>query len=109
MAKIVIEGSITPAAGLARGERREVQDSKEVRAYVAKGFANVVDEESGEVEAAPLPDPIKPPAKNASTEKWAEFVGEHTDIEVAGKDREELQAAYDDFVARSGAPAADES
>ena len=70
MAKITIEGSLTPSARLARGERREVQDSDEVRKFIADGFAVVVDEETGEVEPAPLPEAPKPPAKNASKDDW---------------------------------------
>ena len=49
MTHITIEGSLTPAAGLARGERRTVQDTPEVRAYVAKGFAVIVDPFEDEV------------------------------------------------------------
>ncbi|QGH75273.1 hypothetical protein I5G61_gp25 [Mycobacterium phage Quesadilla] len=109
MAKITIEGSLTPAAGLARGERRTVQDSKEVRDYVRRGFAVVVDEETGEVEETPLPEPVKAPAKSASAEKWREFLGEQEIEHDPDANREELIEAYERHVATSGAPAADES
>lgn len=107
MAKITIEGSLTPAAGLARGERREVTDSKEVRRYVERGFAVVVDEETGEAEAAPLPEAKKAPAKNAKRDDWAEFLADNTDIVTEGKDREVLQAEYDEWLKVNSAPAAD--
>ncbi|AYD82020.1 hypothetical protein I5G60_gp25 [Mycobacterium phage Saguaro] len=105
MAKITIEGSLTPAAGLARGERREVQDSAEVREYVRRGFAVVVDEESGQPEPAPLPEPVSPPARNASRDDWAEWLAEHTDVVTEGKDRGELIESYDAWQARHDRPA----
>lgn len=109
MAKITIEGSLTPAAGLARGERREVQDSKEVRDYVRRGFAVVISEE-GEPEPAPLPEPAKAPAKSASAEKWREFLADNEIEADPDANREELIEAYERHVAASGAPAAtDES
>jgi hypothetical protein len=107
MAKITIEGSLTPAAGLARGERREVQDSKEVRRYVERGFAVIVDQETGEAEPAPLPEPVKAPAKSASAEKWREFLGDQGIEHDADANREELIEAYERHVATSGVPAAD--
>lgn len=99
MAQITIEGSITPAAGLARGERRTVQDTPKVRAYVAKGFAIIVDEPE-----TPAAEPdtdltpyttATPPRRNASREDWAEFLAARTDIVTEGRDRDELIAAWD--------------
>lgn len=107
MAKITIEGSLSPSAKLPRGERIEVQDSPEVRRYVAKGFAVVVDEETGATEAPPLPDPVKAPSKGASRDDWAEFVAEHTDVVTEGKTRDELVAAYEEWLTTHDAPAED--
>lgn len=108
MAKITIEGSITPAAGLARGERREVQDSDEVRRYVELGFANVVDDE-GHIEPAPLPEPVKPPAKSASRSDWAEFLGEYTDVPVTDdRTRDELVGDFEVWSETHDLPAAED-
>ncbi|MBV9871739.1 MAG: hypothetical protein JO214_14055 [Frankiaceae bacterium] len=108
MAKITIEGSLTPSARLARGERRDVQDSDEVRKFVADGFAVVVNEETGEVEAPPAPEPAKPPAKSASRDDWAEFLAEHTDVVTEGRTRDQLVGDYEVWLETHDAPAADE-
>ena len=105
MAKITIKGSLTPSARLARGERQSVEDSPEVRAFVAKGFAVVVDEETGEPEPAPLPEVKPAPKRNASRDDWAEWLAEETDIVTEGKDRDELIAEYDEWVKTHDAPA----
>jgi hypothetical protein len=104
MAEITIEGSISPAAGLARGERRTVQDSKAVRTYVRLGFANVVDEETGEPEPSPLPEPVKAPSRGASREDWAEFLATETDIVTEGKGRDVLVDEYDEWLKTHSAP-----
>lgn len=98
MATITIEGSLTPSADLPRGERRKVQDSDDVREFVRKGFAVIVDSD-GEPEPAPAPEPVKAPAKSASREDWAEFLAKHTDIVTEGKDRGDLLAEYDVWLA----------
>lgn len=108
MAKITIEGSLTPSARLARGERLEVQDSDEVRKFIADGFAvEVTNVETGETAPAPLPEPVKAPAKSASAEKWREFLSEHDIAHDPDATRDELVDAYEAHVAASGAPAAD--
>lgn len=73
MATIEIEGSLTPASDLPRGERRKVQDSAAVRKFVADGYAVVVGED-GEPEPAPLPDAPTAPARNGSTDAWRDFL-----------------------------------
>ncbi|QFP94641.1 hypothetical protein I5G59_gp21 [Mycobacterium phage LilMcDreamy] len=99
MAKITIKGSLSPAAGLARDEVRTVQDSPEVRAYVAAGFADIVDEETGETEPPVLPDPPKAPAKSASRADWAKFLGEQgydvPDEDAPGGKRDDLVEAWE--------------
>ncbi|QPX62137.1 hypothetical protein PBI_INDLOVU_22 [Mycobacterium phage Indlovu] len=103
MAKITIEGSLTPSARLARGERLEVQDSDEVRKFVADGFAVVVDAETGEAEPTPLPEAPKAPAKSASREKWVEFADGQDGFEYdADATRDEIAEAWAAHVARGG-------
>ena len=106
MATITIEGSLTPSSDLPRGQRRRVQDSAEVREFVRKGFAVVVDEE-GEQEPAPLPEPAKAPNKSASREDWAEFLAEHTDVVTEGRTRDQLVGDYEVWLETHDAPAAD--
>src|SRR5690349_24818982 len=104
MAKIVIEGSLTPSARLARGERLEVQDSDEVRKFIADGFAvEVIDVETGETEPAPLPEPPKAPGKSASKEKWVEFAAGQEGFEYdPDATRDEIAEAWERHVASGG-------
>lgn len=107
--KLVIEGSITPSAFLARGERATVRDDDaQVQSLIRQGFVNVVDEETGEVEPTPLPEPLPAPKRNASRDDWAEWLAEHTDVVTEGKDRDQLLADYDDWQARNDAPTEDD-
>lgn len=104
MATITIEGSLTPASNLPRGERRVVADTTDARRYVAKGYAVVVDEDDAPV---PAPDPFgqpvtdeDAPARNASRDDWAEFLARHPHGFVTdGKNREQLIAEWDDYLA----------
>ncbi|URC18129.1 hypothetical protein SEA_ZENTENO07_28 [Mycobacterium phage Zenteno07] len=107
MAKIVIEGSLSPSAYLARGERREVQDDARVQNLIRGGYVNVISSE-GEVEPAPLPEPVPAPKRNASRDDWAEWLAEHTDVVTEGKDRDQLLADYDEWQSRNDAPSADD-
>ncbi|APQ42284.1 hypothetical protein PBI_RICH_23 [Mycobacterium phage Rich] len=101
MAQITIEGSISPAAGLARGERRTVQDTPDVRAFVAKGFAVIVDERTetereADEQAEFARDALGVPARNASRDDWAEFLAQHPGGFVTeGKNRDQLIAEWD--------------
>ncbi|QHB37329.1 hypothetical protein I5G58_gp027 [Mycobacterium phage BirdsNest] len=106
MAKVTIEGSLSPSAYLARGERREVQRDEHVENLIRLGFVNVVDED-GDVEPAPLPEPVKAPSKSASRDDWAEFLAKYTDIVTEGKNRDALQAEYDEWLETHDLPAAD--
>lgn len=106
MAKVTIEGSLSPSTYLARGERREVQRDQHVDALIAGGYVNVISEE-GEVEPTPLPEPAKAPAKSAGREAWAGWLAEHTDIVTEGKNRDALAAEYEDWLATHDAPAAE--
>jgi|SRR5690349_12460689 len=104
MAKITIEGSLTPSARLARGERLEVQDSDEVRKFIADGFAvEVTNVETGETAPAPLPEPVKAPAKSASKEKWVEFADAQEGFEYdPDATRDEIAEAWDRHVSQGG-------
>lgn len=107
MAKIVIEGSLSPSAYLARGERREVQDDARVQNLIRGGYVNVISSD-GEPEPAPLPEPVPAPKRNASRDDWAEWLAEHTDVVTEGKDRDALLADYDEWVKTHDAPATEE-
>jgi len=109
MAKVTIEGSISPSARLARGERIEVQRTERIDKLIAKGFAVVVDAKTGEPEESPLPEAKKAPAKSASQKAWVDFLTEETDIEVEGKTRDQLADEYDEYLKTHDAPASDES
>lgn len=104
MAEITIEGSISPAAGLARGERRTVRDSDAVRLYVAQGFAVVVNEKTGETEPPPAPELVDVPSKGGSREDWAEFLAEHTDVVTEGRTRDQLVGDYEVWLETHDAP-----
>ena len=104
MATITIEGSISPAGGLARGERRTVQDTPEVREYVRKGFAVGVADERTDIEreadeqAEIARDALGVPARNASRDDWAEFLAAHPGGFVTeGKNRDQLIAEWDAY------------
>jgi hypothetical protein len=106
MATITIEGSLSPASDLPRGERRRVQDGKAVRKLVADGFAVIVDQD-GEPEPAPAPEAVKAPAKSASRDDWAEFLAEHTDVVTEDRTRDQLVGDYEVWLETHDAPAAD--
>ena len=107
MATITIEGSLTPSSDLPRGQRRRVHDSDEVREFVRRGFAVVVDED-GEPEPAPLPQPVKAPAKNDSRDEWAEFLAKHTDVVTEGRTRDQLVGDYEVWLETHDAPTSTE-
>lgn len=107
MAKVTIEGSTSPSTYLARGERIEVQRTDHIERLIKGGFVTVIDEE-GHAEPAPLPEPIKPPTKSGSRQAWADFLDEHTSVEVGDKTRDELVDAYDDYLSTHDAPAAED-
>lgn len=91
MAKITIEGSIRPSAYLARGERAEVRsDDPTVEFLIAQGYVNVVDEETGQLEAPPVPTA---PGKGASLADWQQFLtaqGVDYPTEGEGSKRDDL-------------------
>lgn len=101
MAKVTIEGSLTPSVFLPRGERREVQRTERIDQLIAKGFIVEVNPETDQPEPAPLPDPVKSPGKNASRDDWAAFLEEH-DVEYpADGDRGQLIHAWESHQATS--------
>ncbi|AAQ12101.1 hypothetical protein PBI_ORION_24 [Mycobacterium phage Orion] len=108
MSTVVIEGSILPCGFLARGERVEVQRTAHIDRLIEQGFVNVISE-TGDPEPAPLPEPVKAPARSASRDTWAEFLAEHTDIVTEDKGRDELVAEYDEWQSVHDVPATDDS
>lgn len=81
---VTIEGSITPSAVLARGERRTVRLTERVQRLIDRGFVVVVGEAAEltpsevhadtEANADSSSDPEVAPAGNASREVWARFL-----------------------------------
>ena len=112
MAKLTIEGSLTPSSFLARGERATVQRTPRIDALVLKGYAVVVDahgsdDAPAEVPAEVTPAPIKAPAKSASREDWAEFLAAHTSVVTEGRTRDQLIGDYEVYLETHDAPAAE--
>ncbi|AHJ88320.1 hypothetical protein CG91_gp020 [Mycobacterium phage 39HC] len=95
MAKITVEGSILPSAFLARGDRMDVRDDDPtVKFLIEQGYVNVVDAETGQLEAPPLPEA---PSPNASTKDWQAFLtsqGVDFPTEGEGSGRNELVALW---------------
>lgn len=111
--QVTIEGSLTPAVDLPRGERRTVEVTDHVRRLVQIGAVVVV---AGDLEAPaePVASPIADddaadeaaepedhghPPKNASRERWATFL-RSKGIEFPDGDEAngELWAGRDDLI-----------
>lgn len=108
MAKITIEGSLSPSTYLARGERAVVRDDDpRVQKLIAGGYVNVIDTETDTPEPTPLPEPLPVPARNASRDDWAEWLALNTDIVTVDKNRETLLNEYDEWLKTHDAPAED--
>lgn len=73
MARVTIEGSLSPCVELARGVRRTVTVTDHIRRLVAGGFVNVVAGSLDDDEPAASTE-VEPPAGNATTEEWLEFL-----------------------------------
>lgn len=115
MATVILEGSVTPAAGvLETGERSDwVQLTPHVQDLIDKGYVIVV-RKFYDDEDAPEPEGVHPetesddsnelevPKGNASTEEWAAFL-RTKDIEIPVNDegeipgREGLKAIWQQF------------
>lgn len=89
MAKVTLEGSITPSTFLARGARVTVERTPLIEKYIRKGYVVVIAaaaaktpvvEEIGQIVEARLKTADNErqltgaPARNASREDWAEFL-----------------------------------
>lgn len=113
MSTVVIEGSLSPSSFLARGDRMEVQRTEFVDKLIAGGFVDVISEtEDPEVtplaelgdgvtpELEQVDDNATPPARNASTEEWAKFLGGYRDydFDVEDKDRTDLIGQWDAYL-----------
>lgn len=118
MATVILEGSVTPAAGvLETGERSDwVQLTPHVQDLIDKGYVIVVrkfyddedpigpaiDLEPDEQDSDEDSDSLEVPKGNASTEEWAAFL-RTKDIEIPVNDegeipgREGLKAIWQQF------------
>lgn len=116
MARVTIEGSITPSTYLPRGQRMTVERTGFINKLIRKGYATVVDEPDKVVEisretdrahvAAKLEKQIEAPAsedeaapvpaRNASTEEWASFLESEGVPFKEGATRADLIAAWDE-------------
>lgn len=99
MAVVTIEGSLSPSALLARGERRTVQLTERVQRLIDAGFVKVVDSDAGDApepvldpqpeadlrtdlekhaddEAQKARDELGVPSRGGSTEDWQKFLTE---------------------------------
>lgn len=122
-ATVTIEGSITPSAELARGERRTVQLTESVQRLIDGGFVVVVESDAPAPVTPAVVDPagadpqtVSPPARNASREDWAEFLAlagfvtegrgrdELIDMWDAHQDADALGEDFDTYAAAQGAP-----
>lgn len=107
MARVTIEGSITPSTFLRRGHRMTVERTDYIEKLIRGGYVVVVrnlpaDTEVVEIPAAQMPASrgesevrTDPPARNAKRSDWADFL-ESQDIEFGEFDtRDELIARWD--------------
>jgi hypothetical protein len=91
MARITVEGSITPSVWLARGHRRTVEDTAYVRKLIRNGFVTLVDSPPAAVEVVQVVEEqlaavkserevrtAEAPAKSASRDVWAAFLDKET-------------------------------
>jgi hypothetical protein len=113
MARVTIEGSVTPSTYLSRGKRTTVERTPFIDKLIRKGFVNVVqthdatprdvvteiEQHTDEVkEAARLELKVRPddaPARNASTEEWAQFLEDREIAFPEGSTRADLIARWD--------------
>lgn len=107
MARVTIEGSITPSTFLRRGHRMTVERTDYIEKLIRGGYVVVVRDLPAETEVAEVVDAQlqaaraeseirnDPPARNAKRSDWADFL-ESQDIEVGEFDtRDELIARWD--------------
>lgn len=106
MATVIIEGSTSPSAFLARGERVEVQRTKDIDKLIKRGFVVVVDDYDNQdaPEPASQPEPPKAPSKGASKADWQEWLAsQEPPVEFDPDDtRDELVDKWEAHVAESG-------
>lgn len=84
MTEVTIEGSITPSAVLARGQRRTVRMTDRIQRLIDRGYVVLVEDSAGltdtelVADAAAAADSSEDlevaPAGNASRELWAQFL-----------------------------------
>ncbi|AKF14285.1 hypothetical protein SEA_VINCENZO_23 [Mycobacterium phage Vincenzo] len=111
MAKVTIEGSITPSTFLARGARVTVQRTERVERLIKAGFvvevpdARTDTEREADDQAQAARDELGVPARNASRDDWAEFLASHPTggFVTEGKNRDQLIAEWDAYDAPADA------
>lgn len=111
---VTIEGTVMPAAGvLETGERKTVALTPYIHQLVDGGFVKIVevhtDDDQVEVTETITSSGIEElvePKRNASRDDWAEYLAQHrSGIVTEGKNRDELQAEYDEWLVDQVAPA----
>lgn len=103
---VTIEGTHMASVKLPRGQRQTVVDTPQIRERVRRGQVKIVatypaDETTEAVQPDPNPS-LTPPAKNASRDDWAAFVGDlvpRVDFDPADPDvgRNDLIALYEQW------------
>src|SRR5690606_20485032 len=105
MARVTIEGSVTPSVLLPRGHRMTIERTEVIDKMMRRGFGVVVEEHTPAPVIASITDvvtmadvatePAPVPARNASREVWAAFLVEEGVPHEIGAPRDALIAAWD--------------
>lgn len=105
MARVTIEGSVTPSVMLPRGQRMTIERTEVIDKMIRRGFVVVVEEHAPAPVIASITDvvtmaeapgePAPVPARNASREEWASFLIEEGVPHEIGASRNQLIAAWD--------------
>lgn len=112
--QVTIEGSLTPAVDLPRGERRTVEVTDHVRRLVQIGAVVVIDGDLDEPATQDVTEPAEvaapagddevtdadgAPPRNASRERWATFLrSKGIEFPDGDESKDELWAGRDDLI-----------
>lgn len=108
MARVTIEGSITPSTFLRRGARITVERTDYINTLIRRGYVNVVRDFPATEEVAQMVKTQQvavdnerqlsgTPARNASRDEWAAFLRDEGVPFEDGDTRNDLIAAWDSF------------
>lgn len=108
MARVTIEGTITPSTFLRRGAQITVERTSYIEKLIKRGFVKVVREYPVEKEVVQIVEAQREavdnerqlsgtPARNASRDKWADFLGDEGVPFEEGATRDELIATWDSY------------